>query len=72
MPTNNIQLQYKSRRTCLTNYIGSISCHITLPVINNFGGGHTHTHTRMHTHTQTFTHTEIIDKSNFKSQVHLV
>jgi len=43
-------------KTCLTNHKGSISHHITLLVINSFGGEHTHTDTHAHTHTHARTH----------------
>ena len=38
-----------SYRTCLTNRMRSISCHITPLVINSLGHGHTHTQTRIPT-----------------------
>ena len=47
---------YSCCRTCLTNRMGSISRHITLLVINNLGGGHTHTHIHTHTHKHTYRH----------------
>jgi len=53
MPTNlsirhdfNCHINEKETpKTCLTNYKGSISHHITPLVINSLGGGHTHIHT---------------------------
>jgi len=44
-------------KTCLTNHKGSVSHHITPLVINSLGGGHTHT--------------DIADKSNFKTSLWL-
>ena len=44
--------------TCLTNRMGSVSCHITPLVINSLGGRHT----RKHTHT----HTDDPHRFNFK------
>ena len=42
-----LQLPYKSHRTYLTNRMGSISHHITPPVINSLGADtHTHIHYR--------------------------
>ena len=49
-PINDIlqlQLPYNDYRTCLTNPMGSISCHIMPLVINSLGGGHTQTHIQM-------------------------
>ena len=39
------------------NNMWSISCHITLLVINSLRGGHTHKHTNTHAHTHMHTHT---------------
>ena len=63
MPTNDIDYNCHIKamhRTYLTNHMGSISHHITPLVINNLGGGHTHTHTH------TNTHTNVRGQSNFK------
>ena len=47
--------------------MGSISHHITPLVINDLGGGHTHTHTHAHTHTHTQAHIQtFVDRSNSK------
>ena len=54
--TDYIQLPYKSCRTCLINHMGFISYQITPLVINNLGGGHTHSHM----------HTDLMDKRNSK------
>ena len=43
-----LQSPYNSCRTCLTNRIGFISCHITSLVINSLRGRHTYTQTRTH------------------------
>ena len=61
-----LQLLYKSCKTCLTNHMGSISCHTMLLVINSLKGTHTHIHTHTHAHTHTDTHTDLKNKSNFK------
>jgi len=45
-------------KTCLTNHSGSISHHIMPLVINNLGGGHTHTHT------------DIVEKVISRNQLH--
>ena len=44
-------LPYSSCRTCLTNCMGSISCHIMPLVISSLGGRHAHTHTDVCTET---------------------
>ena len=36
-------LPYNGYSTCLNNHMGSILCYITPLIINNLGGGHTHT-----------------------------
>ena len=52
---------YKGCRACLTNHMGSISCHVTLLVNSSLAGRHTHTNT--HTdHLQT--------KAILRNQVH--
>ena len=48
-----LQLPYNSSRTCLTNHMGFISCHITPLVINGLRGGHTHKHAHTHIRTET-------------------
>ena len=52
-----LQLPYKSCRTCLPNHMGSISCYIMPLVINSLKGGDTHARARAHTHTHTHTRT---------------
>ena len=70
--TPNYKWYYKSCRTCLTNCIGSISCHYI--VIYSLGVGtqtHTHTHVHAHacTHTQTIKYNVAIRMFNNMAQV---
>ena len=63
-------LPYNGYRTCLNNHMGSILCYITPLIINNLGGGHTHT---KHTHTHSRMHTDVRTKAILKNQeIHLV
>ena len=64
--TNYNSHNYKGCRTCLTNRVGFISCHIVLLVISSLWAHvrtrtrtytHTYTHKRTHAHTHTHTHT---------------
>ena len=65
---------YNCCRTCLTNRMESISCHITPLVINSLGSGHTHTHTHTQTQTktqtQTHTHIDVHTETILRNQVH--
>ena len=51
-------MPYNSCRTCLTNRMESISCHIMPLVTKSLGGGHTHTLAN--------THTDYLHRFNFK------
>ena len=50
-----LQLSYKSWRTCITDYMGSISCHIMPLVIDSFSVD-TQTHIHTDTYTQIYTY----------------
>ena len=52
-----LQLLHEGCRTCLTNHMGSTTCHIMLLAINSLG---------VYTHTHRHTHTNFLHKSNFK------
>ena len=68
-----LQLPYNSFRTCLTNHVWSISCHIMPLVINGLGHGQTHTQThvqtRTHTHIHTYTYRHLIE-TILRNQAH--